>query len=215
MFGFFKKKKPSSSYEAFLSWPDDEFVVAVQKILSENVPASHAMYVVAYQNQAPMMTAIERLPMEDPSRPWNTCEAIKIIAKLRETHTDEIVSRRLSWFFGAFLVKEATERALGKPDLEDTAAEIWLYLIRGSAHIKQLLEHNVVWSEDEKEWFSLIQNESDAMRHTISYVLPKSLRQHPKIKQFEQDHGWISLGGSLLDISLDKFLRDIETEPEQ
>jgi hypothetical protein len=67
MFGFFKKKKPSSPYEAFLSWPDDEFVVAVQKILSENVPASHAMYVVAYQNQAPMVTAIERLPMEDPS----------------------------------------------------------------------------------------------------------------------------------------------------
>ena len=215
MFKFLRKKQASSPYETFLSLPDDEFVVAVQEILSESVPATHAMYVVAYQNQALMMPALERLPMEDPSQPWNTCEAIKLIAKLRETHTDEIVSRRLSWFFGALLVKEATERALGKPDIEDTAAEIWLYLIRGSAHIKHLLEHNIVWSEDEKEWFSLIQNESDAMRHTISYVLPKGLRQHPKIKQFEQDHGWISLGDSLLDISLDKFLRDIETEPEQ
>ncbi len=212
MFGFFAKKATPSPFEAFLSLPDDEFVDAVQEILSKNVPATHAMYVVAYQNQNPALTVWKN----DKSLPNSTtCGFIKMLAKQLEIQTDEIVSRRLSWFFGAALIKEATERALGKPNLEDAVAEIWLYLIRGSAHIKHLLEHNIVWSEDEKAWFALIRNESDAMRHTISYVLPKDLRQHPKIKQFEQDHGWISLGNSLLDISLDKFLRDIGTEPEQ
>lgn len=215
MFGFFKKQKTASPYEAFLSLPDDEFVVAVQEILSESVPATHAMYVVAYQNMIPFFGALTMASEKDPSIPSSTSEYIKSLGRKRETHTDEIVSRKISWFFGAALVKEATERALGKPNLEDVAAEIWLCLIRGSAHIKHLLEHNIVWSEDQKKWFSLIQNESDAMRHTISYVLPKGLRQHPKIKQFEQDHDWISFGNSSLDISLDKFIRDIGTEPEQ
>jgi hypothetical protein len=45
MFGFFKKQKTAAPYEAFLRLPDDEFVAAVQRILSENLPATHAMYV--------------------------------------------------------------------------------------------------------------------------------------------------------------------------
>ena len=80
MFGFLRKKKNPSPYDAFLNLPDNEFLTAVQEILSESEPATHAMYVVAYQNQAPMMTAMERLPMKDPSQPWNTCEVIKIHA---------------------------------------------------------------------------------------------------------------------------------------
>jgi hypothetical protein len=61
LFGWFRKTPVTepllSTAYALLSLPDDSFAAVVKEMIENDIPAGHAMIVVAYQNLIPMLLA--------------------------------------------------------------------------------------------------------------------------------------------------------------
>ncbi|MBI5205414.1 MAG: hypothetical protein HZA11_10905 [Nitrospirae bacterium] len=187
-------KNEDNGYEGFLKLSDSTFIKTMQQWITTQEPAACAMCIVAYENQRSILQVSIYLAHTDKNSdaPKNLQEYLYILANtLKEQHilNNEIGSRRLGWFFQAGLVLRATEIAEQNNIFVDDVVDIWIALIRGSAFLKRLLEHNVIWSRDEKVWFDNLTDQLSGMRYTFNLIMPKWLHSHPKISQFEFETG--------------------------
>lgn len=191
-------KEPNNdndTYEQILKLKDATFIKALQYMITTQEPAACAMCIVAYENQGPQLNASFYLAHTDKTSdaPKNLEEYLyKVIIyalKKKEYQYNEIAQRRLMWFYQAGLIRRATEMAEQNNIFVDDVADIWLALTRGSAFLKRLLEHNVIWSREEKMWFDDLTGQLSGMRYTFNHIMPKWLHSHPKIRQFEIESG--------------------------
>jgi hypothetical protein len=72
--------------------------------------------------------------------------------KLRNSAKYEIPRRRGLWFIHGLTVMKANEVAERTPERVRSVVDIWVHLITCSRVLRTALEHNVLWSDDEKSW---------------------------------------------------------------
>jgi hypothetical protein len=105
---------------------------------------------------------------------------------------DEPSRWRLYWFlYGLFLMK-AENIAEHDAAYRDTLADIWMRLIDSSKFMKTVLEHNVLWRNDEKDWWfekngnpcDQISTERASIVYCAGQTMPKWLRANNRVIQF-------------------------------
>lgn len=190
MFKFFKKKASTPDLPAILALEDAAFIECITRMIQTGEPAAAAMCIVAHENLRPMLSATFNIAKENPEKglPATLLEFLYFLSATIETQRDEIGRRRLFWFLQAGLVELATGKALKQREFTDNLANLWIKLIAGSAHLKALLQHNVIWSEEEKIWFSNITDEHSGMMYTLNHIMPKFLQDHPSVEEFCNRH---------------------------
>jgi hypothetical protein len=126
---------------------------------------------VAYQNLIPTLSGVARV-----YRSRNIAFTIEIFIRQLErdlpTATDEVNSRRLHWFFMAALVGRLEKIAKETPAVIDVGAVLWTIILTEYPRLKVLLPHNVVWSDQEKEWFDLSQTDATLIERGVNYDVP-------------------------------------------
>jgi hypothetical protein len=196
MFGWFRRRASSSgtgtAAETLLKLPDDRFAAISKEVFDREISATHAMAVVAYQNIFPALGALRTI-MEEQGQRFSFDEAMSaVLSGLEEKH-DPINERRFLWFFLGFVVRRLTDKAAKEPTLRPIAADIWYLLAVSGTHLKVLLEHNIVWTDTEKLWFSDLKNDADGIRYVTNYIMPKIYRNDPRIQALGQKYKfWIS-----------------------
>lgn len=96
--------------------------------------------------------------------------------------------RRLNWFTGAALIRRATSLAENDASAREFVATIWVRLAEGGKHIAALLNRSILWTDDEKLWFSTIKSERDGAFYVLNILSPPWLRNHSRINAFADDH---------------------------
>jgi hypothetical protein len=191
---FWPRKKTSSAVDV-LACSAPDFGEIVLGVLRDEIPATHAMIVVAYENlRLTMMVYGE--PRPNAGEHLSLDQMIQMTTARLETETDPIVSRRLSWFFFAGLVARLNRLAVVHPDLQDTAAEVWLLLANSGRFLKSLLAHNEVWAPDEKDFFWMLRDERDGIEHVIRFVMPNQYLEHENLRALAEQNAILTIDGS-------------------
>lgn len=184
MFGLFRKKPNPPSLAIILDMDDAGFVQTTLDSVKAGEPASGAMIAVAHVNLRPIMGAFANYAEKnnDPSLPRDVDGFIRMLA---DTHYDDEVNiRRTSWFFLAALIMRATALANKNREFENQAAEMWLCVADGCRFLKNNLQHNIIWSADEKIWFDTLKDEKDGVSYCLNHVMPKWLRENPAVVDY-------------------------------
>jgi hypothetical protein len=71
---------------------------------------------------------------------------------------------------------------------------MWISLADGGQSLKASLEHNIIWSDQEKEWFSHIKSEEEGVKYVLNYVLPSQLKPNADLISFAAtiDIRWVA-----------------------
>lgn len=167
MFSWFKRKPPQSPLALVLGLEDSVFVQTVASTMISGPLASGAMCIVAYRNLTPMMSAAFEVGRQtgDGNLPSNLDGFIRFIIKMMDEKPGDVEVRRLMWLFQAALILRATRLAESNDQLVDNVAQTWLALARGGSVLRNALEHNVLWSDGEKECFTHINGEKSGMEY--------------------------------------------------
>jgi hypothetical protein len=191
MFSFSKKKETEPTLADMLKLDDSAFVRAVRAMLQRSHEQACAMCVVAYQNLDPWLAATYELAKQTPTDrlPTDLDGFIHWLIPLLENPEHVVAGRRLGWFLQAALIKRASERANSNPNLDEHIVDIWIMLAKGAALLHEVVERNILWSEDEKEWFADIKDEKSGIWYCLNILVPALYRQHPRIEDFAKAHG--------------------------
>jgi hypothetical protein len=195
MFGLFKKTKKSE----ILTISNADFVDVVLGMVSVGEPGSSIMCVVAYKN----LTIIRSVYLDhakknpDAKLPTDLDSFIQDLEN-KKYNDDEVTQRRVTWFYIASLIMRANSFAHESKDIENNVAQIWINLAEGCSKIHGALKHNILWSDDEKAWFTSIKTEQEGIAECLNYVMPKWLQEHPIVEQFAEQHGLSKIGGTFM-----------------
>jgi hypothetical protein len=171
-----------------LSMPADRFAEFVLETLKNDIPATRTMCVVAYANLGPIIAASASVASERGERLLTVDDFIQMTLSRLNTTNDEIARRRLLWFFLAALVHRLDGLTERNQSLLDRAADVWLLLSDSGRYLANLLQHNVVWDESEKAYFSDIKTSAEGIWYVMTIMLPARYRIEPKLKTFAKSH---------------------------
>jgi hypothetical protein len=110
----------------------------------------------------------------------------------------EITKRRTAWFAQATLIVHADELSKANPLCHDTLAEIWIHIARNSANFYGALEYNILWSDNEIQWFGNSVDKfseikgSKAALDFCARIMPRYLHKRENMQSFlkEKDNFW-------------------------
>jgi hypothetical protein len=195
MFDWFRKKepvRPTSWVDTLLALPDENFADVFARMVRNEIPAGRAMVVVAHANMLPMIGV--QLETEG-GKALDVIEKFvrRIFERLNSVEDDSVASRRLGWSLFSLLLYRLMEKASANPSLKPTVVEIWAMLASSGQHLKPLLEHNVVWSEDEKAWFADIKDANDGVGYVVNLMVPESYRADASFKDLAKKHNFFVL----------------------
>lgn len=177
-----QKPKPEPRLSDALVLDDPRFVEFVRSLVSDAEPGARTMSTVALHNlryifpeSLPEKYEGERVPLAS-----DLDGQIRFLGS--RNYDEERAFRRNAWFLWAALITRATNLAERASSAQEAAAEIWEMLAREAQFIEHRLTHNIVWSDQEKVWFSHIKSEKDGVSYVLNHMLPSWLKQHPRIK---------------------------------
>jgi hypothetical protein len=187
LFGWTKKKEPKTQSlgETLLSLPPQAFCAAIESAIQNEIPATCAMYVVAYDNLRPLSSAARTTAVKHGDPPFSIDDFIRMIGeKVERWRDDEIRSRRMLWFFMAANLARLDKLARQQEALIDAGARCWIKLAGSAKYLKTLLPDNVVWSPDEKVWYDLLETDRDFYWHVLSHTMPPQYARHHLVSDF-------------------------------
>jgi hypothetical protein len=111
-----------------------------------------------------------------------------IFVKLTSSTDDEINRRRHEWLLRALLVYRLMQKASANPLLKGADVEIWATLASSGQCLKALLEHNIIWSEEEKGCFGNLKDANDGVRHIVNLMVPNDYRADPIFQELAKKH---------------------------
>ena len=210
MFSYFRREPSAPSQLSILELDDHAFVRAVLASQQNQPPAAGAMCVVAFLNLTPLIGVYFDLARRtgDSTDPSTLDAVIRFIASTLQTKTDEIGKRRLMWFFQAALIRRASQISEINPEHLSDTAQIWAYLVRDGAVLKATLQDNILWKDEEKEYFAPVRIEStgkvfspvhdakSGMEYVLNHVVPKHLRRQSALARLAEEHdlsGYLSV----------------------
>jgi hypothetical protein len=175
-----------------LGMTDDHFARFVKELFETEAPPTHAMAVVGYMNMDGYLRAYEHLAQRE-GKVFDVDDFARIVFKeYASSPQDEIKQRRSSWFFMGTAALRLNRKAATNPALRSAAVDVWIMMASSGKYLKALLEHNVVWSDKEKEWFAGLRNEKDGIRYVINFAVPKLFHDDPAIMDLaKQNDIWI------------------------
>src|SRR5688572_624847 len=107
---------------------------------------------------------------------------IRVLAKsLDENSSDEVAIRRRYWFLFSLLIKRATKMSQDSESRTASCVKMWGALVQGGQFLHSSLQHNILWSDLEKEWFSPIKTEKEGMKFVLNFMLPAWLKNDASI----------------------------------
>jgi hypothetical protein len=198
MFRIFKKKprnRLSALADVLLAMRDVGFIETTSQMITDSDPSGCVMIITAMSNLDPILGASKNLAKRIPTNnglPKNIDEMIKMISNVDLSDDDEIKSHRINWFFIASLLSRATQIAEQKQICEDEVAVMWLHLAEGCRYAETTLEHNVLWSDEEKMCFSFWRGAE--VSYPLKILMPKYLRKNSKIKEFAKNENIFLFG---------------------
>ena len=193
MFGFFKRpSKPQIQKQGdlagLLSFDDISYANAIFRLFERMDAATRAHVVVAYQNLLPILSVLYTHAQE-------TGESVTVEEFIRRTvgtldsYTDEINSRRMSWFLFAAYLARMEKLARENSAIATIAARIWCVLVAEIPRLKVLLPNNVVWKPEEKTWFDLSLSDSEMIQTGINHFIPPVFARLDPVKELAKSLG--------------------------
>ncbi len=188
---------------------DPQFLQAVNLRVSSLNPNGVSMLIVAYKNLIPMFEACKQLAERDPVKAarekhnvgtmegffGSLCDSYEEMTAehlsktlnidMREAAEQvERSKRRIAWFAQALLLLRADKLAMNNTQCLDMHAETWAFIARNITIFRSVLEHNILWTDEEMDWFgtktdkfSFMKDQKSAFDYCISIIMPKYLRK--------------------------------------
>lgn len=190
MFGFFRKKQAGWHELPLLQLDDTEFIGSVRRSVVDSHKAALVMWLVAYQNLNALKSVTFQAAKSEKSKglPQTDDEFISFLAHMAENQPEDLAKRRMQWFFLASLLDGARRRARQVDGLLDILAEIWAAMARSGALLPTVYRVNLLWSEDEKEWFRHLSDERSGVDYVLNFMTPSIIRKHPKIQSVAAEY---------------------------
>lgn len=192
MFGLFKKKKKDSgSIRTILDSGNAEYADFVSDLYDELDRATRAHVLVAYRNLVPMLGAL-RTHAKNKGQSFSLDDFIVQCEEQLSTAMDEVNTRRYAWFMWAALLYRLMQMAKRDQGLTDALASAWVNLARDAPLLKTVLPNNVVWRDEEKEWFKFELRFSDpkVISLIINHVAPELIWPSPRVKELADEFGF-------------------------
>jgi hypothetical protein len=192
LFDFLKRKESLSIAEILLKMPDDQFAEAVYGMFKSEIPATHTMGVVAYQNFMLSIPVIKKF-MAENGQTFAYDEFMRGLFDHLSGKKDDFSERRFGWLTLGFSQLTLTRRASKNPDLHGVCSTIWVMMAESGFHLKSLLSENIVWKPNEKLYFSDLKDGPDGVKLVTNLIVPKSYRADPRFATLGQKHSfWVS-----------------------
>lgn len=177
------RKAPSD----LLNLPDREFVAGVRKafeVMNEN---ALIMTLVAYVNQKVLLEVIEANPRENGDLPRSLEGLIRVTDPFVNETRDEIAGARRYWFTMAGLLMRVERLAADRPDAYEMCVHTWIRIVTAARLTPDVLRHNVLWSDEEKELLTLSPvfepGSEDVMRNVHDIQAPEFVRSDLRMKK--------------------------------
>lgn len=161
---------------------------AILSGMHATIPNGHAQILIALANTR-INYEVYRDVMRKQGKEFTVDDYIRQNERLLAEHKAEIPQRRLMWFLTAAMIYSLGD-GNGDPEVEDRLAQIYILLADSSEFMLNVLEHNILWTADEKVWFD--KHNSNRSGVVLLWV-PKGLKKHPRLLAYAKQHDfWIS-----------------------
>lgn len=185
MFGFLKRKKaekPQNDYVALLGLAPQAYAEAMRDFFDSMDPATKAHVVVAYENLLPVLSACYSQARKEGGS-FTVEDFIRELGPRLDSYTDEVNSRRMAWSLFAALLGRLEKLAREDIGIKEIGAGmhrrqaakllgIWCGLVREMPRLKALLPNNVVWKQQEKDWFDLSKSDEAMLEYGLNHTIP-------------------------------------------
>jgi hypothetical protein len=199
MFGFFKKNFAVKPVELpiprqnFLAseMGDDDLIEFFNSVFTEKRPIVSTLFLVALEIFPARYAIFQRDMKKTNAYPASMDGMVSFILDMRDQYQgDDLVSEinRRKWFFlyVAALLTIAQERAMVKPELWDSIANVWVRLMGGAKALRSTLYNTCIWQPDETFFFNIIDKEDDGVRFVEAALVPNEIRYHPTLLEWQQ-----------------------------
>lgn len=199
MFDWFRKQasepaKPHADGAAMLALSNPVLVDLCVKLIRGEQPGANAMVVVAFNVLRNLFLPLgaEALNLEGKdNRPDDVFRTL--FDGCMSVANDEVNRRRGEAFSRALLFHELMRREESDPALHSAVVGIWVELASSGQFLRNLLEHNIVWSDAEKSCLKDFKTDDDAVAYIVNCIVPARYRSHPTIQELGKKHNFLVL----------------------
>lgn len=186
MLGWFKKRQRTSEFTSLLSFDDRSYAVAVSEMVERMDPATRAHVLVAYENLLPLLSVVAAQAKKS-GQTFTVEDFISSAAeRLKEVQGDEVSSRRFTWLIFSALLGRLEKLARRTPEAVEAGVKSWCQLAEAAPLLKSLLPNNVVWRQEEKEWFDLSGSDEELMAWVINHAMPPIFAKQDAVASFAE-----------------------------
>lgn len=150
---------------------DEGYAQFVAEFVDGLDPATRAHLAVAYQNLIPTLSGMASA-YKNRDIEFTVEIFISQLERDMSAVTDEINSRRLTWFLIAALLARLEKIAKRSARITDLGATIWTIVLTEYPRLKVVLPRNIVWSSQEKEWFDIDEPDKVLIERGMNYHVP-------------------------------------------
>ncbi len=94
----------------------------------------------------------------------------------------ELADRRLHWFCQSALILECAVNQEACDAYYEVVLKVWIYFLESHYCMQNVLQHNVIWSDDEKTWFKQI-GDNDQSLMLIASRAPDNIASDKRFKE--------------------------------
>lgn len=158
--------------------------------VEEQVPNGRAQIVIALWHTRPNMIAYTALAKDRGYPEFDIRYMMGMLQDIMQRTTGEVERRRVGWFFIAGTLYYLCHFG-GEPSqqIKDDLADIFIMLADATDVIPDIVAHNIVWKDEEKEPFKdgILGTRMDVLCH----MTPPYLRAHQKLAAYAKQHGFL------------------------
>jgi hypothetical protein len=198
MFDWFRKKarepaKPHADGAAMLALSNPAFVDLCVKMIRGDQPGANAMVVVAFDLlRVTLPLGAHALKLEGKNN--SPDDVFRTLFDHCMSGTNDVVNqRRHGAFLRALLFHDLMRREESDPTLHAAVVGIWVELASSGRFIRNLLEHNIVWSDVEKSPFRDFKTDDDVVSYIVNSIVPARYRSHRTFQELGKKHNFFVL----------------------
>lgn len=179
-----------------LGLPPSAMVEIIHEMICRLDASGGVMTLVAYKNQREInLPVAKRLYIGQVARgttndlvPNSVDSYIEFTVKSYVNAPNEPSRRRVLWFITGLLLMKVEEISEIERSYEDLLADMWIHLIECSRGFKAALEHNILWTDEEKSvcvgYPDIPSTEREGMLRCVNSMMPRRLCSNEKIINF-------------------------------
>jgi hypothetical protein len=196
MFGWFHNKVPESAMPyaepdgaAMLALPNPAFTDLCVKMIQGEQPGAKALVVVAF-NVVSILLPLSACALKLEGKDHQTDVLRTLFDGFMSMPNDELNRRRREAFLRAWLFHELIRREETDLTLHKIVVDIWVDLAGSCQYLPNLLEHNIVWSDEEKSWLKDFKTGDEAVSKIVNILIPARYRADPKFEELGKKHSF-------------------------